>query len=212
MAVTYTTGAKVASLLGVSTYTASSIPLLATVEDMINRQEDYIDLKTGHSWREQTSKIEVYDVCLEDKNVDDYDWKVILFNRSVRALDKDKDILSIWDGDSWVNALTTLTESRATGDFWVDYDQGILYLKNDYEGETRVRIRYRYGETSVPKDIEDACTKLVAADVLTLDNRTTNAIPEGNFGQNGIQQTISKFQRDAKYILSARAEFKGIFV
>ena len=212
MVVTYTTADNVSALLGVGAYGTTTIPTITQVEAIINRMEEFIDLKTGHGWRERTSNVEVYDICLEDKNKEDYDWKVILLNRKVKTFNSDTDTLLVWDGTDWINFLTTKTENRATGDYWVDYDQGIIYLKNNYEGSTRVKVQYRFGETSVPKDIEDACTKLVAADVLTLDNRTTNAIPEGNFGQNGIQQTISKFQRDARNIMNSRAEFKGIFV
>tara|TARA_R110002020_G_scaffold14091_2_gene50125 strand:+ start:21708 stop:23309 length:1602 start_codon:yes stop_codon:yes gene_type:complete len=76
--------------------------------------------------------------------------------------------------------------STATGDegrlkdWWFDPEMGIIYFNNSYPffEWNAVKVTYVYGERYVEKAIDDICTKLVAMDLLTADDRSV-LIPEG---------------------------------
>jgi hypothetical protein len=209
MTVTYTTAANVASLMGVTTWDGTSDPTLTEVEAIINRWEDIIDRRTGHGWRTKTSLLEYFDVDATTRDVDDQ-LSFKLANRSITTLTSGTDTLEVWTGGAWTDYLATKTEGRG-GDYWVDTTNGVLYLI-DYpdSGDAKVRVQYRYGESAVPGDITDACTKLVAADLLAQDDRSF-IVPEG--GQNiNMNEKARQWKTEAEAILSDRVEFKPIIV
>ena len=65
-------------------------------------------------------------------------------------------------------------------DWWHDPEMGIIYFNNSYPffEWNAVKVTYVYGERYVEKAIQDICTKLVAMDLLTADDRSV-LIPEG---------------------------------
>ena len=205
MTVYYTTASKVAALLQVDAFDLNSTPTITQVEEIINRKEDEIDYFTNHSWREKTVTEELHTIEFR------YNWltgrPVYLNHRKVKTFDSNSgDKLEVWDGSNWVDWLTTYTEGRGN-DFWVDYEQGIIYIKSMLiKGiPIEMRVTYRYGETTVPGDIEDACTKMVAIDLLTSDDRSV-LLPEGTSNiPLGNKQTI--WRNDINRILTRRQEF-----
>ena len=72
--------------------------------------------------------------------------------------------------------------------------------------KNRVRVTYRYGDTTVPNDVEDACVKLTAIELLTTSLRM-DQIPIGS-NQLNIDQSI-KYWKDSieECVLNRREVF-----
>ncbi len=66
-------------------------------------------------------------------------------------------------------------------DWWIDHEMGIIYFNNSYPffEWNAIKTSYIYGERYLEQAIEDACTKLVAIDLLMSDDRSV-LIPEGS--------------------------------
>jgi len=173
----YCTVEDIRGLLQVSEITDSTNPNIQDVIKVINRAEDKIDNRTGHAWRQRYSgtksgqhtdaQYEYYDIRGE------YVWHtgipIHLQHRAVKSLDSNEgDAIEYWNGSEWEDWLANKTEGRG-GDFWVDYARGILYVnyRRWHRKIQAIRMKYRYGESWVPGDIEDACAKLAAIDFLT---------------------------------------------
>ena len=86
-------------------------------------------------------------------------------------------------------------------DWWIDHEMGIIYFNNSYPffEWNAVKVSYIYGERYVEKAIEEAATKLVAADLLMSDDRSV-LIPEGT--QNvDLASKIQLWRKEAEEIL-----------
>ena len=109
----YTTGVKVAALLGISDFTTSTSPTKAEIGDIIRRCEDYIDEITNCSWRENIAENEFHDFKLDYSTYnfyDDYRGKIRLHNEDIRKVIR----IAIWDGsvyDDIASAVATVTLS-----------------------------------------------------------------------------------------------------
>ena len=91
-------------------------------------------------------------------------------------------------------------------DWWLDSEMGIIYFNNSYPffEWNAVKVSYIYGERYVEKAIEEATTKLVAADLLMSDDRSV-LIPEG--GQNiDLGSKVQLFRQEAEAILGRYKE------
>lgn len=188
--VTYTSADKVANFLQVDNFpdsASSTNPITyMRVEDIINRVEDEIDTITGHAWRAVTVTNEYHDI------IGPYRWslglRIDLKHRSVRTMTSGTDLIEIFDGSSWVNWVATKTEGRAN-DFWLNYTNGVLYLKTgafSYYTEG-AKITYRYGESTVAKDIERAATLKTAIDIIANADRSL-LVPMGGDGPSASQK------------------------
>jgi hypothetical protein len=69
-----------------------------------------------------------------------------------------------------------------------------------------LRLKYRYGETVVPRDVEDATIKLVAIDLYTTENRTM-ILPEGSNGMN-YRDKSDKWKDDVDSFIMRKKEIK----
>jgi len=86
-------------------------------------------------------------------------------------------------------------------DWWIDYEMGIIYFNNSYPffEHNAVKVSYIYGERYLEKAIEEAATKMVAADLLMSDDRSV-LIPEGS--QNvDLGAKIQLFRKEAEELL-----------
>lgn len=147
--------------------TATTIPNDEQVAKIINRKEDEIDRRTGHAWRSVTVT-EIYNLPL----IYTYGWgePIFLQHRKLKDLDSTYgDFIAVWDGNQYSNIAGSFT-SNFTGTYNLDTIYGRLFLRGylftilrDY----RVKMQYRFGETTVPGDIADACIKMTAIDLLT---------------------------------------------
>jgi len=91
-------------------------------------------------------------------------------------------------------------------DWWLDHEMGIIYFNNSYPffEWNAVKVSYIYGERYLEKAIEEAATKLVAADILMSDDRSV-LIPEGT--QNvDLASKIQLYRKEAQDILNRYRE------
>ena len=218
MAVTYTTANDVAALIRSQAFTACTVPTLLQVEEIINRKEDVIDQRTGHTYgRVKTITREYHDLPL----VYTYGWgtPVYLQHRDVQvALDCcceptlgfnacccDKLEFFNFGGSGTVNNFTDITCN--TGCYEIIGERGELYLRGTLFTilrENRVRVTYRYGSTVVPPDIKDATTKSAALDLINGSFRM-DVIPMGADGVK-ILDTSARWRDDIDKIVRNREE------
>jgi len=208
MTVTYTTVANVRALLQISS--SSTTPTDAQIEAFINRAEDYIDNFTDHAWRSTSVTNEYRDI----PSIDAYETyngiPIYLRHRAVITFATGSgDKLEIWNGTTYEDYAITKTQGRAN-DFWFDNVRGVLYLRTGLApGRNMIRITYHYGETSVPKDIEDAATMLAAINVTTADDRVAQIAKVGS-PQVNLGQKVEIWKKRIESILDERREVRVI--
>jgi len=205
---TYTTVAEVAALLGqtVGRFNEDSIPAKEIVEKVIAMMEDYVDKYCNTAWRER-KRWEDPDMSPDSGGYEYHrvirrSWfgftmignPIFLMRRKVRPFDPTKgDSLQVFNGQEYEEWLGTKVEGL-NGDFWVNYDSGVLYIRRTfvfgrYEGPT-IRVRYRYGGGPVPQDIRYATALLVLCHLIESGDWTV-LLPEG---ANNIVNATNKVQ------------------
>jgi len=169
MAVTYCTVEDVSDFMRVP-ISSTTTPTKAQVEKVINRKEEILDRRIGHTFgRNKTITNEIHDLPL----LYTFGWgtPIYLQHRNIRDLSNAAgDKIEVWKGES--NEYDDiLTDSQ-----WYQFDPvyGRLYLRGfifSIMRKNRIRVTYRFGDATVPEDVEDACIKLVAIDLLTTSLR-----------------------------------------
>lgn len=187
-----------------STFSNRSRPSKTAVENLINEAEDWIDKETNHAWRTVTVTREHHDIDASYVNLTGV--PINLIHRTITAISSPTDKIEVWDGSNWIDWAATKTEGRES-DFWLDYEDGVIFLRLWYIPYRifSTRVTYRFGESSVPKDIQRAATLLAAADVLDMENFVAQLPTAGDL--NIIETTAKQRQwRDIarKIILSHR--------
>ena len=102
------------------------------------------------------------------------------------------------------------TNEQRQNDWWSMEDNGAIMFNNQYPffENHSLKLSYIYGERYLDKAIEDACTKLVALDIMMTDDYTA-MFPEGT--QNvDLPSKIQKLEEEVKRILIPYQE--GIIV
>jgi len=216
MTTTYTTANDVAALIRSCSFTGCTTPTLAQVEEIINRTEDVIDQRTGHTYgRTKTITREYHDLSL----LYTYGWgtPIYLQHREVKEkLDmccaptqtfcaSAGDKLELYQqGASGTNNFSDITDS---GGYQVIGERGEIYLRGQLFTilrDNRVRVTYRYGSDTVPNDIKDAATKRAAVDLLTGSFRM-DIIPMGADGTK-VVDAVGKWRDDIDKIVRNREE------
>lgn len=200
--VTYCTADDVARLLQTSPFSTSSTPTTTQVENIILRKEDRIDQKLQHGWREKTSnELYINPTFVDTQNGVRFD----LPNYSIKSLSSvDGDSLQVWDGNDYVDFLANKTEGRAD-DYWLDYEKGVLFIRVDVQTSSKkaIKIKYRYGETTVPGEIEDLCVLLTAIDVLNMYERSVRFTDDGGTNTNSNRERIEVWKQEIKEIYNS---------
>ena len=169
MAVTYCTVEDVSDFMRVP-ISSTTTPTKAQVEKIINRKEEILDRRIGHTFgRDKTITKEIHDLPL----LYTFGWgtPIYLQHRNIRDLSNAAgDKIEVWKG-SESDYDDILTDSQ-----WYQFDPvyGRLFLRGfifSILRKNRIRVTYRYGDATVPEDIEDACIKLVSIDLLTTSLR-----------------------------------------
>lgn len=189
-----------------------TFPSSGEVARRLNRIERYIDKTTRTSW---TSAGRTVTNEFHDFNYWRYRptrWRSFLEEGSVhlrffpiRALssaagDKVEVFTAQTANDGYEDFLTTKTQGR-NDDFWVDTNEGIIHFANSRPQRLRdaVRITYRYGETSVPEDIERATILLTARDIVSTEDYSPIIAEAGD--RFSFKDKATEWQKEAEEIL-----------
>ena len=211
MAVTYVTAAKVAAFLGFNQPTGfdgTTQPTQTQVEDIINEMEDLIDNETFHSWRSTTVSNEYHEIELPYTRTTGI--PIYLSHRFIKEplASGSDDKLEVYEGDEpWNDWLTDTSKIEGRDqDYWLNYEEGILYLRSWVRYPTGARLTYRYGEATVPLDIQNACKKLSAAEIIQADDRSI-IVPEGA-DNIPLPDKATKWREEAMQILKRYTELR----
>ena len=211
----YCSVADVADFLRVD-ITATTTPNITKVEKLINRKEDEIDRRTGHAWREATATTEVHDMPI----IYEFGWGTPIFlrHRKIRTdadgglVSASGDSLEVYAGASGGNpggsaSYTDITDN-SDGGFVLDPEYGRLYMRGyifTVMRKNRMRITYRYGDTTVPGDITDICIKLTAIELLSTSFRA-DILPVGGSGGWDWKDSINQWKEDIQRVITQRQE------
>lgn len=205
--VTYCTSDDVANFLQTTNFSTGTIPTKDTVENMIERNEDYIDQYTQHSWRASSVEDEyiepkVYEAGLGIR----FDLK----NRKIRELQSGTDKIEVWDGTNFVDYVSQKQEGF-NKDYFVDRTNGVLYIEDKFFVHPKgVRLTYRYGDSTVAKDIERACILLTATDIVSQFDNTAVFADDGPSNRMSHDNRLNYWREEAMKILDSRKEIKVI--
>jgi hypothetical protein len=182
--VTYCTVADVSDFLRVP-ITSTTTPNKAQVEKIILRKEQELDRRIGHHFGGViASAAEVHDLPL----LYSYGWgsPIFLKHRQIADIDASLgDKIEVWTGDSYANHTGDTGVHNLEGTYGKLYFRGYIFT---IMRKNRIRVTYRYGELTVPYDIQDSCIKLVSIDILNSSFRM-DILPTG---ANGVDISASK--------------------
>ncbi len=88
---------------------------------------------------------------------------------------------------------------------------GIVFIKTFPRTVPRnfaVRVTYRFGETSVPKQIKKCCILLTALDILQSEDRSI-LLPEGTSNLS-YQEKANRWEKQAMQIIASNKELKVV--
>lgn len=211
MSVVYCAVSDVERVLGLSAdyFTTATVPTASQVEAHIITAQDLIDNRTNHAWRTASVSNEFYDLpSWNDRRFRD-GLKVFLNHRKIRPIISETDKIELFLGNAYTDIAATGTEGRAN-DFWLDYNQGVLYLKTGHYSarERGLRMTYRYGETSVPADVRDAAAMLAAMELVTSDDHTMVLPETGDPTRMTHDLRVSRWRSRVDKILRNRTEIR----
>lgn len=209
MTATYCSAVDVANILGLSGFPADGAVTSAYVEDLIAREEDYVDRITNEAYK-STSVTEYSDFISRDYKINT-GYPVYLGHANIFTLTSASgDKLEVWDGSTYEDLLVTGTEGR-NADYWVDTTRGIVwimnrgYIMNIPQG---IRVTYRYGNVAaVPGDVRNATALRVAAQLILQDG-TTALLQEGAEAVTPQDRANAFIARSDK-ILNGRRGFRA---
>lgn len=205
---------------------SSTFPTTDMITFYINNAESFIDRETWRSWRaKSTDGFEYYNVFT---NLDGggygggfgfgygytilngiYTVAIKLIHSKLRDLVEATDFLEYFDGGDWIDIIANKIsgDGFGEGDYWIDQEQGIVYLFTILPsiGRSTFRAKYRYGSETVPEDIREATAKRAAIDVLTSDWFKRNFPDNGAHLSMGDQ--ISQYEKTIDRIIG---NYKGI--
>jgi len=190
---------------GKTDFDTTTNPTKITVDAWINESEDYIDQETMHAWRAVTVTKEQHHLEAPHYQLRDGS-EIKLLHRNIRTLTSGTDLLEVWDGTQYLDYLANKTEGR-NKDYWANEQDGFIFIKT-YPAYTPrtfgVRITYRFGDTSIPRDIKRTCVLLTAIHFLQSEDRSV-LLPEGT-SNIPYQSKSEKWQEKADEIIDKRRE------
>ena len=173
----------------------------------INQAEDWIDTYTHHAWRTIGVTNEYYDIPEIPYNYST-GLPIFLRHRAIKTFDTlQSDKLEIWNGSEWIDWIATRTEGR-NKDYWGDLEQGVIYIRQPFAYHTKkaIRLSYRYGETTVPADVRDACALIAAAQILESDDRSMVVNETGDVTRMSHDKRVENWTKRAMMLLSNKRE------
>lgn len=212
---TYATSCEVGALIR-TTFSCSTTPSTEQVETIINRQEDRLDQRTGHTYGRIKTVLREYH-CLPLLYTYGWGTPIHLKHRDIRVkLDvccnptlqfcvAAGDKLELWNGAGASNSFSDITAT--INDYQMNGDRGELTVRGTLFTilrDNRLRITYRYGSSTVPNDIRDAVIKMTAIDLINGSFRM-DVIPMGADGAK-ILDTSQRWRDDIDRIVRNREE------
>ena len=192
----------------------NSTPSKEDVESILLEAETIVEQETGHAWQEKTVTNEYHDIPEFYPNFPYRELKIKLDHRKIKPFDGGEgDKIEVWNGNEYVDYVDTKIEGRgSTGDYWVNYEDGEVYIQlySRVDRKRAFRITYRFGETTVPRDIRQATALLAASLLLQSDDRIQLVSDTNNPLSVSHDQRANNWRKRATRILRNRAEFTAI--
>jgi len=202
--VTYCTSTQVAEFLQRADFSGTTSPTNTTVDNLIERNEKFIEQFTGHAWRTITVTDEFVD---NPTRVAGLGYAFYLRHREVKQFTSGTDSINIFDGNFDIEYVANKTEGRAE-DYFVDKTNGVVYIKDRSlfypKGN---RFTYRYGKSTVDGDIEKACILLTASDIKTQNDRAARFADDGPSNRLSHRDRVDLWKAEAMDILERKKEF-----
>ncbi len=174
----YSSPADVSNILNL-TFTTSTVPTIAQVQDLIIRSDAYINQVSGHNWKSQ-QVVEQYDAIGTGPRA----GTIVLRNRPVISVDE----VSYWDGglQLFVAGASGFPEQSPNLQSYYAYlpEGKIVWHKLRLDQRLRYKVKYTWGYTVPPEFIRDLSSTMAARDVLVFWG-----------SQLGIQEDITLFKR-----------------
>lgn len=143
-------------------------PALAYWQDAILAAEEEVDRICKQAWRERTVTNEYPHDGLG--NMPDPEGFILVPLRRLHVKDfvsASGDKIEVWNGSQFENWVTARTQGR-NADWYLVPELGHLYLRTRVlygNPGQRVRVTYRYGQATVPRNIKRATALLAAAEL-----------------------------------------------
>jgi len=172
----YVTPDEIRDYLGVDSSKYSDTFL----ENLITMHMDYIDWITETTWNGNSKTAREYHDITRPK-WGFWIWRlgypVFLTKNHIRSIDK----LLVFQGSEYQNWIgdPAFTEGR-NGDYFVDYEEGIIYLNVfmiPMAGK-EIIVEYTYGRDDLPGQIKQLCLYRVVRDLISNERRLF-ALPDG---------------------------------
>lgn len=183
------------------TFGTGDTPSQDDVRMIIQGAEDEIDKACNRAWREVTITNRFYDLTgITSRNIDFRNGvRINLGYKYIKQITSGSgDKIEVWNGSSYVDYAATKTEGRGN-DYWLNYESGILYLREFLPlfEEDALRMTFRYGETTVPPAVREACALLAAAELITTDDESQLMSESGSPYQMTVEQKAVKWRARA---------------
>ena len=217
LAANYTTVARVVTLLGWidenggrPTLDGSTIPTATEVTEMIEDAENEIERYCYTAWREVTVTNELHSSPVIYSHRPRYGIYIQMNNRFIKTLSSASgDKIEVWQGNSYIDLLADGVQGAGPddGDFYIDYDKGMLWLYTnfpDFYRENTVKLTYRYGQSSIPNAIRRAATLLACAYCIEAGFDWTYTMVDQNVSMTNSEKALKWEERAMKLAGSFR--------
>ena len=202
---TYCAAADVARLLNKETnyFTANTVPSTDSVNAFIMEAEEVVDKDTQSAWRTRKVTNEYHTIERNQEYEYQTGYRIKLVQKYLKPLTTAQgDKLEVWNGSEYEDFLVTKTEGRGK-DFWLDYERGVLFIRGFIfrTRESQFRITYRYGQTVVPKNIQQATALRVAIMLLVNEDNSFILNETGETRNMQYDQRVAKYEQQYKRIV-----------
>jgi len=217
----YCQDSDVSDYLQVDAFSGSTTPSGDAVDEAIQNNEKFIDEYTDHAWHSSR-----YGAVTKEPLVVQHVSTTTVSYRGVMSLDHypiaSLTNLYVWNGGEYKDYVSdsNFTAGSFTdplsGDYWVDTDNGKVYLKqfpafNMMTAPSGVKAyaTYTYGDATTPHDIKKACILLTCADVVSMwDNSDAGTINSRDLKDQAME-ILDIRSRQGRTIPIAKQQHKG---
>ncbi len=174
----YSSPGDVSNVLNL-TFTTTTVPSIAQVQDLIIRSDSFINQVSGHNWKSNQTT-EQYDAIGTGQRA----GTIVLRNRPLISVQE----VDYWDHglQQWVAGFNGFAEqSPNLQAYYVYQPEGkIVWQKLRLDERLRYKVTYTWGYTTPPDFIRDLSSTMTARDILTFWGSQLN-----------IQEDITLFKR-----------------